>query len=140
MKRKIKFILGIPLAVVILFGAGLLSWFALAQPAEVTGGLIEGSKLADGVFEGNFRSGPNRAQVKVTIEHGHIARIDVLRNVASWIGKKAVPAVPERIVEAQSTRVDAVTGATHSSRVIMNAVQDAVDKSYAARESSLANN
>ncbi len=36
----------------------------------------------------------------------------------------------ERIIETQSTRVDVVSGATNSSRVIMNAVQKAIEKAY----------
>jgi uncharacterized protein with FMN-binding domain len=36
----------------------------------------------------------------------------------------------ERIIAQQSTRVDAVSGATNSSRVIMNAVQRAIEKAY----------
>ena len=45
-------------------------------------------------------------------------------------GIKAEPIIPERIIENQSTNVDAVSGATNSSYVIMNAVQKAVEKAY----------
>jgi uncharacterized protein with FMN-binding domain len=45
----------------------------------------------------------------------------------NWRGEPA-EAVIERIVEEQSTDVDVVTGATMSSRVIMNAVEDALKK------------
>ncbi|MBE9570731.1 MAG: FMN-binding protein, partial [Proteobacteria bacterium] len=43
---------------------------------------------------------------------------------------KVTEVIPGRIVSEQSTVVDAVTGATNSSRVIMNAVQRAVEKAY----------
>ena len=43
-------------------------------------------------------------------------------------GKKAEPVIPQRIIEQQSTRMDAVSGATNSSNVIMNAVHKAVEK------------
>jgi len=49
---------------------------------------------------------------------------------ASWIGYRANSVIPARIVEKQSTDVDALSGATNSSHVIMNAVQRAVEKSY----------
>jgi uncharacterized protein with FMN-binding domain len=45
-------------------------------------------------------------------------------------GVKADPIIQERIIESQSTNVDAVSGATNSSYVIMNAVQKAVEKAY----------
>lgn len=134
MKKRWKLLFGIPIGVIVVFGAGLLSWFAFAPIQEAVGGPVDSDRLHNGVYEGEYRDGPNRAHVAVTIESGRIVDIDVKRNVASWIGKKADPAVPERILTAQSTTVDAVTGATHSSNVIMNAVEQAIQKSYAAGE------
>jgi uncharacterized protein with FMN-binding domain len=86
--------------------------------------------LRDGVYEGEYRKGINNAVVKVTVDEGRIAEIDLIKHFSSWIGKKANEIIPQRIVEQQSTRVDAVSGATNSSRVIMNAVQEAVEKAY----------
>jgi len=45
-------------------------------------------------------------------------------------GKEAESLTLKRIIEEQSTPVDAVSGATNSSLVIMNAVQRAVEKAY----------
>jgi uncharacterized protein with FMN-binding domain len=129
-KKKLTITVGIVITILVLFSAGLLGWFALAEPTTLTGGPIDPERLNEGEFEGHFRSGPNRAHVKITVADGKLTKIEVLRNVASWIGKKANPAVPDRIVALQSTKVDAVTGATHSSRVIMNAVETAMQKSY----------
>ena len=86
--------------------------------------------IADGVYEGSYSNWPNSATVRVSVKDGRITDIVVVRHVASWIGKKAEPVIPARIISAQSTRVDAVTGATNSSRVIMNAVQSALDKGH----------
>ena len=47
---------------------------------------------------------------------------------STWRGGEAEEAIPGSIIEQQSTKVDAVTGATISSTAIMNAVQDAVEK------------
>jgi len=84
----------------------------------------------DGVYEGSYRSLPNSAVVKVTIAEGRIDKIELLKHFASWKGNKVAEIIPRRIVSEQSTSVDAVTGATNSSRVIMNAVQKAVEKAY----------
>ncbi len=86
------------------------------------------STVADGVYEGRYSNWPNSASVTVSVKDGRITDIVVVRHVASWIGKKAEPVIPARIIATQSTRVDAISGATNSSRVIMNAVQDALDK------------
>lgn len=102
-------------------------------PAPILGEMVKSGALADGVYEGAFSSWPNTATVKVTVKQGRIADVTILRHWASWIGKRAEPIIPPRIIEKQSTNVDAVTGATNSSRVLMNAAQDALEKAYRSR-------
>ncbi len=67
--------------------------------------------------------------VRVTIKNNAIVSIEIIEHQA-WRGKQAEVTVLNRIVAAQSTDVDAVSGATNSSRVIMNAVHKAVEKAY----------
>jgi uncharacterized protein with FMN-binding domain len=98
--------------------------------APITGGDLEGKKLIDGVYEGSSRNGPNIAAVKVTIDEGRITDVKLVRHMASWKGKRADILIPQRIMAEQSTRVDVVSGATNSSIVIMNAVQEALEKAY----------
>jgi uncharacterized protein with FMN-binding domain len=98
--------------------------------APLIGSRIQHEKLMDGVYEGSYRSLPNSAVVKVTIAEGRIVNVELVKHFASWKGKKVTEVIPRRIVSEQSTSVDAVTGATNSSRVIMNAVQRAVEKAY----------
>lgn len=88
-------------------------------------------QLVDGVYEGDYRHGPNSAEVRVTIEKGKIVGVKLLRHGASWIGKKANNVIPQRIVQEQATSVDAVSGATNSSNVIMNAAHLAVSQATA---------
>ena len=63
------------------------------------------------------------------------AGIELLKH-RTWRGGAAAKAIPNRIIQAQSTKVDAVTGATISSRAIMKAVQDAVGKALKGTESA----
>jgi major membrane immunogen (membrane-anchored lipoprotein) len=100
------------------------------QKTLVPGGPVEGGRLADGVYEGSFNIFPNKALVEVTVRDNRIAGIRILRHWA-WKGRKAEAAIVRRIIREQSTRVDAVSGATNSSRVIMGAVQDAIENAYA---------
>jgi len=44
----------------------------------------------------------------------------------TWKGRAAENFIPHRIIDKQSTKVDSVSGATVSSTVIMNAVDDAI--------------
>ena len=84
--------------------------------------------LVDGEYEGRYRSFPNSAHVAVRLVDGRIAAVELLHHGASWVGARAAEPITERIVAEQSAQVDAVSGATNSSVVIMNAVQDALDK------------
>lgn len=99
---------------------------AMTPPPQ---GVVDPGRLQDGAYEGSFRGGPNKATVRVSIMDHKISRIEIVRHQA-WRGRKAEKPIVERIIAAQSTRVDAVSGATNSSRVIMNAVQNAVEKAY----------
>jgi uncharacterized protein with FMN-binding domain len=114
----------------IILAACLILSFAGCQIAPLMGTPVEPEGLKDGVYEGEYKKGINKAVVKVTIADGRIAEIELVKHTASWIGKKANEIIPQRIVEQQSTQVDAVSGATNSSRVIMNAVQMAIEKAY----------
>lgn len=92
-------------------------------------GPVVGDKLVNGVYEAGYTRFPNSAVVKVTIKNSRILNIEVVSH-AAWKGKKAELPIIERIIENQSTKVDAVTGATNSSEVIMKAVQKAIEKAY----------
>ena len=96
-------------------------------PTAAIGRPVETAKLVDGTYKGGYRGGPNKAIVEVTIKDNSIVNINIIQHQA-WRGKMAEETVVERIIAHQSTRVDAVSGATNSSYVIMNAVQLAIEK------------
>ena len=67
--------------------------------------------------------------VKVTVENGKIAKVEVLDNKeTAGIGDKAIAALPDAIVKAGSTEVDNVSGATITSKAIKEAVTDALSQ------------
>lgn len=114
---------------VTLLSAAIISPWVGCGSAPIPRGPVAQGKLMDGVYEGTCKAGPNKADVRVTIKDNRIVDIEIVKHRA-WKGKKAEPVIPGRIVEEQSTEVDAVSGATNSSRVIMNAVQRAIEKAY----------
>ena len=87
----------------------------------------EPARYADGVYEGRARGFGGEIEVKVTIENGRIAGIEIVsargedRAYFSLAGR-----IIESIIEAQSADVDAVSGATFSSTGIKNAVRQAL--------------
>ncbi|MBT3290326.1 MAG: FMN-binding protein [Victivallales bacterium] len=89
-------------------------------------GPVPTAKLTDGTYPGIGKSGPVKVVAEVQFADGRIAGI-VLAKHRTWKGRAAEKGVPERILQTQSTKVDAVTGATYSSEAIMRAVQQAVE-------------
>jgi uncharacterized protein with FMN-binding domain len=104
----------------------LLIACATARP-PVPLGPVPQSGLNDGVYQGRAEMFPCMAEVEIVILDHRITDVKVVKE-RSGLGGKAKQIIPGRIVQAQSTSVDAVSGATRSSRVIMEAVQNALDK------------
>ena len=81
----------------------------------------------DGTYRGTYDlSGtPVKVTLDVTVQRGTISSINIIEHFCSPIGKKAEKIV-ERIIEEQSLSIDAISGATASSKAILKAVEDAL--------------
>lgn len=80
----------------------------------------------DGVYTGSGTGYSGTTTVRVTVEHAQIASIDVTAHADKnpfW-GKAL--GVIDRVLKAQTWQVDAVSGATYSSRGILEAVRNAL--------------
>lgn len=86
---------------------------------------VDVSKIPDGAYTGSYDAGLIAAKVRVHILNHQIDRIDLLYH-RNERGKRA-EAIVNEIQTAQSLQVDTITGATNSSRVILKAVQNALD-------------
>ena len=118
--------------VLVLILVVLLAGFAIAsakKKEEKEPTPIEISQIADGTYLGKS-GGITGVKVEVTVENGRITKIEILkaRGFPKY-KKRALKEMPGRILQAQSLRVDAVTGATKSSRSIIEAVRNALQKS-----------
>jgi uncharacterized protein with FMN-binding domain len=111
----------------------LLALLALAgcSSPKIATGPVEAAELREGRYEGSAKWFPVKATVEVTVTKRRITNVRVLKHRTSWKGKKPQLLIPKRIVAAQSTEVDAVSGATVSSVVLMSAAQEAIEKAYA---------
>ena len=94
-----------------------------AAPAAESGTLTDGA-LADGTYTASGKGYDGEVPVTVTIEGGKIASVTVGYNYAtSGIGLMAINQLPSKIVAANGTEgVDAVSGATVTSKAIITAV------------------
>ncbi|AKN31269.1 FMN-binding protein [Clostridium carboxidivorans P7] len=82
-------------------------------------------KYKDGTYTGIGHGKNPDLKVSVTIKDGKIASVEIV-SANEPKGKEAFSVVPKEIIGSQSTSVDAVTGATLTSKGIMEAVNDAL--------------
>lgn len=87
---------------------------------------IDLKNVEDGEYIGECNVGYIYAKVQVIVENGEIENIVLLEHRTER-GKPA-EFIVGHIIEKQETQVDAVTGATNSSKVIMKAVENALHK------------
>ena len=88
-----------------------------------------GGRWKDGTYAGKADGVHGEIDLTVTVEKGKISRIDVTKQEeAAGVSEAAFAEVPRRIIEKQSTAVDAVSGASMTSKAIMAAAQDALAK------------
>lgn len=108
-------------------GALLAAAIVGCATAQIIGGPVSDNRLKDGTYEGAAANGPVRVVARVEIGKQRIVDIELIEH-RNWRGLAAEKIIRQRIMDAQSTRVDAVSGATASSVAIMNAVEAAVRK------------
>jgi uncharacterized protein with FMN-binding domain len=96
--------------------------------AKIMGGPVAPHVLQDGIYNGEAKNGPVKVEAEVTIQNQRIADIKLTKH-RNWKGEAAEEVIPQKIIDEQSTSVDAVSGATASSTAIMNAVEAAIRKS-----------
>src|SRR5690554_2333347 len=92
--------------------------------------------IADGVYEGTSDAGMHPGlKVAVTFEGGSITNVEFVEHgETEGISDPAIEGVPAAIVEASSTMVDAVSGATYTSDAIKEAVSLALEGAVAEGE------
>lgn len=85
---------------------------------------VAGASLTDGIYSGTAAGHNGPLQVAVIVRNGRIYSVEVVRHKEKR--KRAVSEIPRLIVDKQSTDVDAVSGATYTSKAIVNAVNRAL--------------
>ena len=86
--------------------------------------------LKDGEYKASSKGIGGDVPVTVTIKDGKIAKVEVGENSETeGIGSKAIEQLPDAIVKANGTEgVDAVSGATVTSKAIFSAVEEALEQ------------
>ena len=90
--------------------------------------------MADGEYKASAKGMGGDVPVTVTVKDGKIAKVEVGDNSETdGIGSKAIEQLPDAIVKANGTEgVDAVSGASVTSKAIFDAVNDCMDQAKKA--------
>ena len=93
---------------------------------------IDLGTVADGKYDGRCETGVVNAEVLVTVKD-HVITDIALTKHDNGKGKPA-EVITDRMLQEQTTDVDAVSGATNSSKVIRKAVENALEKGATERD------
>ena len=131
-RRKKAFLIAISMFLIIGLFAGGLYLKSIgdykAKVAALTFDEIDLTKVDDGVYEGQCDTGVVRARVQVTVRDHQMESIELLEHENG----RGTPAevILDQMVQNQTTAVDAVSGATCSSKVIRKAVENALAEGH----------
>lgn len=130
MKKRTKIIIAVLLIAIIIAGAFLARYFIRvnnyqASVANITYQSVGAENVPDGVYIGEHDADFIYAKVEVTVKDEKITNIDILehRNEKG----AAAESIVDEIISKQSLNVDAVSGATNSSKVITKAIDNALN-------------
>ena len=82
--------------------------------------------IADGSYTGAFEQGRFSNELTVHVANGRITGIDIIDNVTLAGITGAAEEVFARVISAQDTLIDAVSGATMTTRAYLMAIEDAL--------------
>jgi len=115
---------------IIIFGLALTNCKAMKEyKARVDSIEIENvdlQQVADGEYTGSFDAVLVKATVKVAVKNHRIESIDLVEHENGR--GAAAEVIPGNVVKAQSLQVDTISGATASSKVILEAIELALKK------------
>lgn len=132
MRKKQVVLLVVLIAVIIgsYFGAkGIKNYIDLKtyqkQVKDINISNVNVSKVADGTYTGSYEVLWVSAEVRVTVKNHRIEGIELLEH-KNGRGTSA-EIIPSKVVEIQSLEVNIVAGATASSKVILKAIENALN-------------
>jgi len=104
-----------------------------SSPAEKTSPTGEAASSAiykDGEYTASATGYSGGLKVKVVIEDDKIKSVEIISHneVGKQYYEEAIEKIPQAIVLAQSTEVDAITGATKTSKGIIKAVNKVLEE------------
>lgn len=111
---------------VIVLGFAALVFFNLPKPVTASDASFNLAQISDGTYPGSCDNGLVKVRVEVVVENHTIAAVRLLRH-DNGLGS-AAEAITDTVVQRQSVEVDAISGATMSSKTILKAIENALSE------------
>lgn len=138
MRRTIVTVLATVSGIVLMLGLKSLEHVAVTTSAEPstssTAGVQTPATTVSGTYTGDvIQTDYGPVQVAVTLTDGRITAVDALQTPSGnsrdeQIAAHAVPILTSEVLDAQSTHVDSVSGATYTSDGYLQSLQSALDQ------------
>ena len=126
MKKSKKVLLITFIVVLLLFIAGkIVIGYMVRNVQNISVSMPDLSNIQDGDYIGEYSIAPVHVKVEVSVGNHQITNISILQH-DNGLGS-AAERVVNVVVKEQSLEVDAVSGATVSSKCILKAVENAID-------------
>ena len=86
---------------------------------------VDLTEVVDGTYTGSYKVFPITAEVKVIVKNHQITAVELLKHQSG----QGAPAdkILDQIIEAQTLKVDVISGATYSSKIILKAVENSLN-------------
>lgn len=119
--------------IVAIFGiGGSIGWSFLSREHNEAKNLplnkVDFSKLNDGTYIGAYEGGMYKwreNEVEVTVSAGKVTKIEVIKHKENQT-PEFTNKLFERVIEAQSLQVDAISGATLTSKAYLQGIENAL--------------
>lgn len=139
-RNKVRIWIVIPIIIgLVIFGASIV--FLADAPVRqelqmLVIGDVDFTKLKDGTYTGEYNGlkGDSRnAAVEITVLNGEITGIKILKgaldsdgNLAEFTDGRTIGDLFQRVVESETLKVDAISGATLTSKAHLKALENAL--------------
>lgn len=124
-KRRILVI--IILIIIILIAIFLFFLFyGKSETLNLTINNVNLSTISDGIYLGQYVKGRFNYKVEVIVKNNKIESIKILNQTSTYLNTSET--IIKRVLEKQSLDVDVVTGATATSKGILKAIENALNK------------
>ncbi|RRK34093.1 FMN-binding protein [Schaedlerella arabinosiphila] len=123
MKKKILIIL-LCTILFVLIGASLYLKRLVNDVNSITVSNLNMANITDGIYVGKYSITPVYVEVEVTVTEHKITNIKIIEHENGLGGK--VEKIVDDVISRQSLEVDAVSGATVSSKCIIKAIENAL--------------